>query len=112
MRDLDGSRMRTRVKGRDVLLKRLRALLIAGHRFGRLRAATADEQRFAGVLVAGLEMVLREVEPPLARASLPTAVDGIVNGRIGPAEPCGAPSDVRSGVRGTVTPGNIGGFYE
>jgi hypothetical protein len=38
MREADGRQLHTRVKGRQVLERRIRALLVAVHRFGRCRA--------------------------------------------------------------------------
>ena len=48
----------TRVKGRGALVKRLGGLLIAVHRYGRCRAATADERRWAAVLIDQLNAAL------------------------------------------------------
>jgi hypothetical protein len=39
------------VKGRPVLLRRLRGLLLAAHRFGRARATSLDDRRWSARLV-------------------------------------------------------------
>jgi hypothetical protein len=53
----------SRIKGRASLLRRLRALLIAAHRFGRGRAQTPDDLRFAAALIDGLTSTLVAVDP-------------------------------------------------
>jgi hypothetical protein len=52
----------SRIKGRASLVRRLRALLIASHRFGRHRAATRDEVLFAAQLIDGLTATLAAIE--------------------------------------------------
>jgi hypothetical protein len=52
----------SRIKGRASLVRRLRALLIAAHRFGQHRAVTPSELAFAGCLVEGLMATLETVE--------------------------------------------------
>jgi hypothetical protein len=52
----------SRIKGRASLLRRLRSLLIAAHRFGQYRAVTPAEMMFAGRLVDGLRTTLATVE--------------------------------------------------
>lgn len=52
----------SRIKGRASLVRRLRALLVASHRFGRHRAVTRDEVQFAAQLVDGLGATLAAVE--------------------------------------------------
>lgn len=44
----------SRVKGRASLVRRLRDLLIAAHRFDRGRARTAEDRAFAARLIDGL----------------------------------------------------------
>ena len=58
MRELDSRRCPSRVKGRPAIVKSLRALLLRTHRFGRHRARTADDIRWAGALVAALTSAL------------------------------------------------------
>jgi hypothetical protein len=53
----------SRIKGRASLVRRLRALLVASHRFGRHRAVTRDEVQFAAQLVDGLTATLATVAP-------------------------------------------------
>mgnify|MGYP001552942486 CR=1 FL=1 len=53
----------SRIKGRASLLRRLRSLLIASHRFGRHRAATRDEVLFAARLIDGLTATRATVAP-------------------------------------------------
>jgi hypothetical protein len=53
----------SRIKGRASLLRRLRALVIAAHRFGRHRTATREDCAFAGALVDGLTALLHTVDP-------------------------------------------------
>ena len=57
----------SRIKGRPSLLRRLRALLVAAHRYGRHRAVSRDDQRFAARLVDGLTVTLRAVDPEAPR---------------------------------------------
>jgi hypothetical protein len=47
MREVDSRRLNSRIKGRPVLERRIRALLVAVHRFVRGRAATAADQQWA-----------------------------------------------------------------
>lgn len=53
----------SRIKGRASLLRRLRALLIAAHRYGQHRAASRDDVAFAGALVEGLAATLAGAAP-------------------------------------------------
>lgn len=62
MRELDGRRMRTRVKGLAALRRRARALLIAAARFSRCRAATPREQEEAGRMIDALAALLDGAE--------------------------------------------------
>jgi hypothetical protein len=62
MRELDGRRMVSRIKGRPSLERRLRGLLIAAHRFARARAVTAADRDFAIRLLDGLTSTLHHVE--------------------------------------------------
>ncbi len=62
MREVDGRRMPRRVLGRWRLEMRARALLIAVHRFGRCRAATAADQAWAARWLDGLTALL-EAQP-------------------------------------------------
>ena len=58
MRELVGSRMSSRVKGRPAILKSLMRLLLRVHRFGRLRASSDDDQRWAARVSDGLHALL------------------------------------------------------
>ena len=58
-----GARPITRIKGRPALVRRLRALLVACHRFGRCRAVTADDQRWAALVLDGLTATLATADP-------------------------------------------------
>lgn len=60
VRDLDGRRMHTRVRGRQALEKRLRAVLVAVHRFGRCRAAIDADRRWTAHTLDRLTAVLQE----------------------------------------------------
>lgn len=59
----------SRIKGRASLVRRLRALLIAAHRFGQHRAVTVSELAFAGRLVEGLNATLTAAEDVETRVS-------------------------------------------
>jgi hypothetical protein len=48
----------SRVKGRPVLERRTRALLIAVTRFGEHRARTTDERRWAATMAGSLSILL------------------------------------------------------
>lgn len=58
MRELGGRQVKHRVKGRPVLERRLRALLIAAHRFARCRATTLDDPRWSAKVIDGLTATL------------------------------------------------------
>jgi hypothetical protein len=53
----------SRIRGRDSLLRRLRGLTIAAHRFGRGRARSRADQLFAARLIDGLTRTLEAVDP-------------------------------------------------
>lgn len=57
----------SRIKGKASLLRRLRALLLASHRYGRHRAASHDEVMFAARLIDGLTSTLQAVDPAAPR---------------------------------------------
>ena len=63
MREVDGRRVVSRVKGRAALEKRLRALLVACHRFGRARANTAVDRQWAAIVIDRLTDVLTATPP-------------------------------------------------
>lgn len=52
----------SRIRGKDSICRRLRALLIAIHRYGRVRARTRDDLEWAGHVIARLEAVLETAE--------------------------------------------------
>jgi hypothetical protein len=58
MRELDRRWLVTRVKGRQALERRVRALLIAVHRFARCRATSRDDLRWCARTIDGLEALL------------------------------------------------------
>ena len=58
MRDLSGHALLTRVKGRPVLERRLRGLLLAVLRFSRTRATTREDQQWAARTADGLTALL------------------------------------------------------
>jgi hypothetical protein len=58
MREVDGRRMVSRVKGRAALEKRARGLLLAVHRFGRCRAATRGDQLWTARAIDALAALL------------------------------------------------------
>ncbi len=62
MRELD-ARPVHRVKGRPALLRRLRGLLVAAHRFGRHRATSPAERLWAARLVDGLTTTVGVCDP-------------------------------------------------
>lgn len=51
MRELDSRRTPSRVTGRAALTRRLRGLLLAVHRFGRCRATTEADRRWAARVI-------------------------------------------------------------
>lgn len=62
MRELD-ARPVHRVKGRPALLRRLRGLLVAAHRFGRHRATSPAERLWAAHLVDCLTVTVATSDP-------------------------------------------------
>jgi len=66
MRELVGRSMRTRVKGRPALVRRLTALLVATQRFGVLRASTDDDRRWAAKVIDALVTALGVARGELA----------------------------------------------
>lgn len=52
----------SRIKGRLSLTRRLRALILASHRYGRGRAVTPADVQFAARLIDGLTGTLNSVE--------------------------------------------------
>lgn len=67
MREADGRRMRTRVKGIPALEKRARGLLLAVHRYGRCRAATPAEVRWTARAIDALSTLLEAPREGAAR---------------------------------------------
>lgn len=53
----------TRVTGRPALLRRLRALLVAAHRFARHRATTAADRDWSIQVLDGLTSTLQAADP-------------------------------------------------
>lgn len=58
MREVNALDLHRRVRGRRVLEKRARGLLIAVHRFGRCRAATPAEVQWAARMIDALTSFL------------------------------------------------------
>ena len=58
--ELERSRMHSRVKGRPALVRRIRSLLIAVHRYARGRHCTRADQRWAARVIDGLTVLLQE----------------------------------------------------
>ena len=65
VRGVDGRRLHTRIKGRQALVRRLRGLLVAVHRFGRGRARTREELAWYARTIDALTAAL---EPPQEKA--------------------------------------------
>jgi hypothetical protein len=57
-----GAKPLTRVKGRPALIRSLRALLIRVHRFGRARAVSQPDRRWAAALIDALTAAVAEAE--------------------------------------------------
>lgn len=70
MRESDGRRLVSRVRGRQALERSLRLLLIRAHRFGRHRARTTAEREWAARLIDGLSAILSDTTPPPELADL------------------------------------------
>ncbi len=83
MDELERPEVRSRVKGRGALIKRLGGLVIAVHRYGRRRAATADERAWTGRLIDRLQVALDEARGSrqIRRAATEAAADVTVNDR-------------------------------
>jgi hypothetical protein len=62
MRELRTQDVRTRVKGRPALERRLYGLIRAVHRFGRFRAAGPSDVRWAGHMIDGLTATVEAVQ--------------------------------------------------
>lgn len=60
---LDGPPLPSRIKGRPALIRRIRSLLVAVHRFGRGRARTRADQQWAAQVIDGLTTLLQEGAP-------------------------------------------------
>ena len=60
LRELDGSRMHSRIKGRAALIRRMRGLLIAVARFAHGRATTREDCLWAARMIDGLTVLLEE----------------------------------------------------
>lgn len=58
-----GARPLHRVKGRPVLVRRLRGLLVAAHRFARARATSADDRLWAARCIDVLTDAVARVDP-------------------------------------------------
>lgn len=54
MRELDGRHLRSRVTGRAAIERSLRSLLIRAHRFGRHRATSPADCRWAAQMIDAL----------------------------------------------------------
>lgn len=81
----------SRIKGRPALVRRLRGLLIAVHRFGRGRARSREDVAWTAVVLDGLVDVLAVADPS------PEAP-----GRQGHPPPVGTPAPLAaSGTRGS-----------
>jgi hypothetical protein len=61
VRELDGRRLQTRIKGRDALERRIRGVLIAVHRFARLRATTRADLTWSAQAIDGLTATLTRI---------------------------------------------------
>lgn len=81
---VEAAPLKTRVKGRSALVKRLGLLVIAVHRFGQHRAVTDDERRWAARVSDALRVTL------IAAGVLP------VDTRSAPAH--AEPTAIRDGV--------------
>lgn len=58
-----------RIKGRPALVRRLRGLLVAAHRFGRHRATSPDERQWSAGLVDALTVAVNIADPGTLRQS-------------------------------------------
>ncbi len=60
MREVDGRRVVSRVRGRPALERSIKLLLIRVHRFGRMRAATAADRQWTAKVIDRLSDVLTD----------------------------------------------------
>jgi hypothetical protein len=60
MREADGRRLVSRVKGRPALEKRIRRLLVAAHRYGRHRACSRADVLWYAKAIDGLQALLQD----------------------------------------------------
>jgi hypothetical protein len=79
MRDLDGRRMTTRVKGRAALERSLMSLLLRVHRFARVRAATAGDRTWAAEAIAGLQSTLAALRRLTAEENHEANLSGLID---------------------------------
>ena len=97
----------SRVKGHSALLRRLRGLLVAAHRFGRHRATSSAERHWAARLVDGLTATVVACDPGGLSASGP----GTIAGARSAGRPARAQSPpVRSGADVVETSGAPSGI--
>jgi hypothetical protein len=64
MRELPSRDVRQRVEGRPELEKRIRAVLVAVHRFGRCRAATDADRGWTARMIDTLTDAITTAEEP------------------------------------------------
>ena len=60
MREADGPRLVSRVKGRAAIERSIRLLVIRVHRFGRARAVTAADVSWCARAIDGLQALLTD----------------------------------------------------
>ncbi len=58
-----GARPLHRIRGRPALVRRLRGLLVAVHRFGRARAITPEDRHWTARVLDGLTAVVETADP-------------------------------------------------
>ncbi len=63
MRELSGVRLPTRVKGRPALVRRLRGLLLAVHRYARHRATAPADRDWCIALLDSLTHAVQVADP-------------------------------------------------
>lgn len=63
MRELDGRRLPSRIRGRQALERSLRLLLIRAHRYGEHRAGSAADRLWAGAVIDRLRALLHDDAP-------------------------------------------------
>jgi hypothetical protein len=66
----------SRIRGRQSLTRRLRALLVSAVRFDRGRAQTPDDRRFSAALIDGLTATLATLDGPGVPPKLETHTSG------------------------------------